>query len=129
MTVPDLPISAGEFTELANVATVFMQGTAIILRESLTSDGLGGNTQTFNAVGTVSARLGKLAADEFGSQQLLVGGEISEIASRIMTLPAYTDVALTDRISYSGATYEVVDVIKRDPDEIVRRVRVRQKSS
>jgi len=127
VTVPDLPLTGGEITNMQNVVASSLLGTAVIYRQQLTSDGIGGYTETFAAHGTVAARLGRLAPDQFGGQQLVVGGQIVEISSCVFSLPAFTDITETDRLEYAGVTYEVVDVLTRAPDELVRRVRARER--
>lgn len=126
MTSPDLAITAGEITDIQNAMGSFLGGTAVIMRSAGASDGIGGFTSSFVAHGTVAARIGLLSRDEFGGQQLVVGEQLSEITSYVLNVPAGTDVTETDRIQFAGRTYEVASVIRRTPDELIRRVRIRE---
>lgn len=83
-----------------------LPGTAIIVRPSGSSDGMGGVTDAWAAAGTVSARLSPSGS---GSDQI-AGGQVINEAPWTVTVPASTDVRTTDRITISGQTLEVVAI-------------------
>lgn len=124
--MPDLPVTGGELTWMRHSVDTHLQGTAVIHRATLTNDGVGGRLWTYAAAGTASARLARLTADEFGGEERVQANRIIEMATLVLNLPAHTDITEADRVEYAGVTYEVLDVFSRPPDELVRRVRLKE---
>ncbi len=106
-------------------AFLAVAGTAVIYTVAQTSDGQGGFTEGFTASGTVAARVAAASVDQFGGQELQVGGRYSEIGSRVMTVPYNTTVSTTNRVVFNSTTYEVVEVYDRTPETLAVRVRLR----
>lgn len=100
-------ITASELSWMRTEQNRALPGTAVIERATLTSDGMGGYTETWAAVGTVS---GRLMPRDAQSQEMLAGGEITSLQRWWMTLPHGTDVKEQDRISWNGRTFEVIGV-------------------
>lgn len=97
-------LNASDLSCMRLTAGEAMPGTAIISRTSQTSDGLGGVTDAWVAVGTVSARVSTTGM----GMDSIVGEGVLNVAPWVATLPVGTDITERDRITYQGATYEVV---------------------
>lgn len=82
-----------------------MPASAVVQRVTLSSDGMGGASEAWAAVGTATARVSPNGA---GSDTLLTGRPLHE-APWVVTLPYGTDVTERDRIVAAGMTLEVVD--------------------
>lgn len=80
-------------------------GTAVISRATLNSDGMGGNTETWGAIGTVTARLYPMA--QRSDREMVTGGQIVSKSRWFVTMPNGTDVQPTDRVTMEGRTFEV----------------------
>ena len=126
----DLPLSQGELNGMRSTSDVHLGGTAVIQRTVTASDGQGGLLAAGTSLGTVSARLGRLGADEFGGQEIPLAGRLGRTASRVLTMPANTDIDEKDIVVYTTdattVTLEIVEVYERPPFEIIRRVRARE---
>lgn len=83
---------------------------------------MGGQTWTYTASGTVSARLAFVK----GGSEVELGGRVAEVSGLVLTVPAGTSIDEDDRVTYDSVTYEVDEVLTRVPEEIARRVRVRE---
>ncbi len=111
--------------ELALMRTTIdsaLPGTALLLTATKTDDGMGGQTWSYAASGTVTARLSPNGA----GAEALVGDRVARVAPYVLTLPAETTIDEDDRVTYDGVTYEVVDVRDRTPWELSRRVLVEE---
>ena len=122
----NLPLSTGDLAWMRATVNAHLQGTAVISRATLANDGVGGRVHTYVASGTVDARIARLTADEFGGEERTLANRIIEMSTLVVNMPANTDVEEKDRVTYAGTTYEVIDVFSRQPDEIVRRVRLKE---
>lgn len=118
----DLPLTAGELAAMRSTSQAFMTGTAIISVATRASDGQGGQTWTYAASGTVDARLAYVK----GGSEAELGGRVAEVSGLVLTVPAHTSIDEDDRVAYNSVTYEVEEVLTRVPEEIARRVRVRE---
>lgn len=81
-----------------------LPGTAIIQRSERQSDGSGGFTESWSAVGTVACHL---LIDRSSSEDA-VSGRIRLFSGYSILLPVGTDVRSADRIVANDATFEVV---------------------
>jgi head-tail adaptor len=90
--------------------------TAVIRRSTYVSDGGGGGSVTWNAVGTISCRL----APKTGNERL-VADRIAADANWTATFPAQTDVTVEDRVGVGVASFEVVAVSAPRSFELSRR--------
>lgn len=116
-----LPLSSGEIAQMRVTVNAALPGTAVIMAAARASDGQGGQTWTYAAAGTVSARL---SPEGLRGGEPVVGERIAEISTWILTLPAHTTIDEDDRVVYAGVTYEISEVLTRAPWELGRRVRV-----
>lgn len=119
----DLPLTSGELTQMRATVDSYLAGTAILLQPAFVSDGQGGQTVGFAAAGTVDARL---APEMLRGQEAALAGRVAELSYWILTLPAHTVVNETWRVEYNTVTYEVEEVMTRVPEELGRRVRLRE---
>lgn len=93
-----------------------------IQRATTTSDGMGGSTDTWATVATVCCTVAPVSRTGRAER---TGEQVREVQARMVTLPAETDVRLTDRLIVNGQTLEVVDLRESRTYEIVRRVEAR----
>ncbi|MDQ5960159.1 MAG: Head-tail adaptor protein [Pseudomonadota bacterium] len=101
-------LSASELAAMRATQAEALPGTAVISRNSPTSDGMGGWTDAWVAVGTVDARLA--AAQESGAERL-IADRIVGLDAWIITTPQGTDVTERDRVVIDSRTFEVVTVL------------------
>lgn len=97
-------LSAAELTALRSTLTASLPGTASVSRATLTSDGMGGATETWAAVVGAAARV----SPSISGEDRIVGGKDVSEAPWTVTLPQGTDVTVKDRITAGGMTLEVV---------------------
>ena len=101
-------LSAGELTAMRATQADTLPGTAVISRNTPTSDGMGGWTDAWAAIGTVDGRVAP--AQESGSERL-VADKITEEDAWVITMPYATDVTAKDRVAIDSRTFEVVTVL------------------
>lgn len=109
--------------DLAGLRTAFddlLGETCVITRATNVSDGQGGSTATWAAVGTALCTLSPL--NRTSGDGFTVADQIKEVADYVVTLPAETDVTTKDRLTIGARTYEVSAVKEPRTYEIVRRV-------
>lgn len=83
-----------------------MPGTVVIERYSPVSNGMGGQYETWAAIGTVVGRIYPQMTSN--SQNESVGGaQVQSIMQWWATLPVGTDVTAKDRLLYNSRTWEV----------------------
>lgn len=111
-------LTAAELADMRSVQAEAQPGTCVISRKTLTADGMGGHTETWAAVGTVTGRV--WPATESGAERL-IADRITETDAWVITLPYATDVVAKDRITSAGRTFEVFNAIAHDW-ETARRV-------
>lgn len=98
-------LSAGELAAMRSEQSGTLPGTAVISRNSPTSDGMGGWTDAWAAVGTVDGRLAPASAS--GAERM-VADRITGEDAWVITLPQGTDVTEKDRVVIMSRTFEVV---------------------
>lgn len=101
-------LTAAEIAEMRSVQVLAQAGTCVITRGAMTADAMGGYTQTWSAVGTVTGRV--WPARESGAERL-IADHITETDAWVITVPQGTDVVAKDRITESSRTFEVVTAI------------------
>lgn len=97
-------ISATELTAMQADLTASMPSTVNISRVTLTSDGMGGQSEAWATVGTVVARVSPNGA----GLDDIAGGEVINQTPWVVTVPVGTSVSERDRIIFSSQTFEVV---------------------
>lgn len=99
-------LTAAEITAMRDTIDASLPGTAVISRPTFASDGQGGSTATWAAVGTVIARVSPSTRQ---GVEPISGGGLSREADWIGTVPDGTDITVRDRLVHGGVTYEVID--------------------
>lgn len=115
-------LSDAEMCDYREAFEDLLDGTCVIERLQTASDGQGGTTSSWNAIGTVCCNVSPLSRSSIGGD---VGGQVTEPGARIVTLPAETDITTSDRVVTGGQTLEVTDAHEPRTREFVRRVEAR----
>ena len=97
-------ISAAELTTMRSDLTASMPSQVTIERVTLTSDGMGGQTEAWATVGTALARVSPTGA----GLDDIVGGEVLNQTPWVVTVPVGTSVTERDRVVYEAQTFEVI---------------------
>lgn len=110
------PLTSEEQACLADTAVALMHTTATILRRTGTSDGAGGQTQTWTAAAasvpcSITA-LGGGASGIGGGERDSEGRWETAVAYRL-SMPADTDIRASDRVQVDDVTLEVTSVLHR----------------
>lgn len=108
-------LGALEISSLRAAAQSAMPGSCVIWRRTLTSDGVGGQSGSVAAVGTVACRL--VQHDTNPSEQVRAG-RVSVLQEWYVYVPAFTDIRPTsDYLVVSGAglggTFDVIGLHAR----------------
>lgn len=98
-------LSTTEITGMRETLATSLPGTVTISRATYSADGMGGQAETWAAVGTATARVSPAGT---GSEAITAGGGVAAVSPWVVTLPAGTDITERDRIGYEGQVLEVV---------------------
>ena len=98
-----------DVTWMQGIQNRALPGTAVIYRSTLASDGMGGQSETWAAVGTADARLLPPSGDES-----VAGEQITSITEWFVTVPQGTDITAADRIEIDGARMFEVQWVNND---------------
>lgn len=100
-------LTADELLLVRATQVLTMQSQGEITRPTTTSDGMGGTTGTWATIVTVPCRVSAGSA----SDSTMLAGQLRERAPWRVTLPALTDIRVSDRIRIDGSrTLEVVGI-------------------
>lgn len=102
-------LSDADLTYMQATQEQALPGTVVIERYTRTSDGMGGQWETWAAVGTVLGRIYPRATRGF-QIEVSSGAQLTSQEEWLATLPYGTDVTAKDRLLYSGRTWEVARV-------------------
>jgi hypothetical protein len=116
-------LSDAEIATYREAFNEMLSDSCVIQRLVTASDGQGGSTSSWSAVGTALCTVSPLKTNGGAP---VVGDQVIEAADRIVTLPAETDVRTADRLAIAAATYTVSELREPRTYEFVRRVEVRQ---
>ena len=100
-------LSAAELSAMRETAYLALPDTAVIRRASLASDGMGGYTETWATVDTVSCRLdppGNARLDQWQSK-------IMNRAAFVLNLEDGTDIKSGDQVTIGSKVYEALGLI------------------
>jgi hypothetical protein len=101
-------VSASELARIqADAAAQTLTLTCQIQRKTLTSDGAGGSTTTWNTIATVQAGMSLPTAGQLQNYDYLIGS----LAAWQVKLPVGTNVQVQDRLVISGQTLIVQIVL------------------
>lgn len=98
--------SALDLTQLQAVVTAALPESAVVQRRTATSDGRGGQTESWATVMTAPARIARLTA-----RDQLVADKLGVAAEATLVLPAGADVRFADRVLAGGASWTVLAVL------------------
>ncbi len=110
-------IDAGALTDMQATLTDSLPDTGVIKRVTRTSDGMGGFTDAFAAVGTAVVRIGPMQPRD----EAIVSGRLGADTAWVLTFPNGTDVVSADRVVVGSRTFDVTFAVVRSW-EIDRRV-------
>lgn len=98
-------LSASELSAMRDQEEAVMVTSAIIQRYGTASDGMGGFSESWSAVGTVLIDLWPI--NQRGISELVLGGQITSENGWFLTMPHGTSVTAKDRVLADGKTFEV----------------------
>lgn len=114
-------LSAAELTAMRDIEDDAMPSTAIIERYGLTTDGMGGYTEAWAAVGTVVCDLWPI--NKRGDREGVgIGGQPIQRADWFITMPYDTDITAKDRVTVDSRTFEVLFVPNNESWMTAKRV-------
>lgn len=99
-------LTADDLTYMQATQEQALPGAVVIERYTNASDGMGGQMQTWAAVGTVNMRIYPRTVR--GQGETVAGAQVLSVTEWWATAPAGTDVTAKDRLLYSGRTWEVI---------------------
>lgn len=105
-------------TGIRKVLDASLTETATVQRVTRTGDGMGGFSESWATVATVSARVAPLGNSP---QERVIAERLTGVTLWTVTLPAGTDVTDADRIGISGRTFEVTGMLGPQSLEAARR--------
>lgn len=112
-------LSAADMTAMKATLDASLPDTATVYRVTRTSDGAGGSTDAWAAVGSaVACRISPVTR----GAELTIANRLEAVAPWVLTLPAATDVITKDQLRTSLRTFEVIAVLAARSWEISRRV-------
>lgn len=100
-------LSACELANIRSARNGFMPDTGIIYRYALTSDGMGGNSEAWAAVGTVNCYVWTRPATDNESP---TGGQVTSRTRWYIEVPYDTTIDAKDWIEVNSRTFQVVVV-------------------
>lgn len=101
-------LTAAELTAMRTIEESAQSSTAIIHRHTLTGDGMGGQSESWAAVGTVDCDLWQISRTSL--RETPTGGQITQVGDWYITVPWDTTITAKDRVIIGGRTYEVTFV-------------------
>lgn len=119
-------LTDAEIASMQETAESALPDTGVILRLTRTSDGGGGGTSVYSAVGTVDCRLAPMAPQEYPEQ--VRGDRIDAERRFTITFPADTEIRTADRVTVAGGTFTVSAVAERGEWDLDRRIEARRES-
>lgn len=102
-------LSAAELSAMRDIEEQVMPSTGVIERYGLTSDGMGGFTEAWTAVGTVSCDLWPVNS-RGERERVTAGAQPISRADWYITVPFDTDITAKDRMVIESRSFEIVFV-------------------
>src|SRR5262249_23178079 len=100
--------------------------TVTILRRTLTSDGQGGQQQSYASIGTNICRLMFAGGNRPIIPDSESAGKIDPMERYIATLPYNVTVLETDRLTINSTPYEIVSILAVRSYETAKRLLVKR---
>ncbi len=104
-------LTAAEISEMQSTVNLSLPAIATISRLTRTTTALGGSSEAWATVATVACRVSPLAL--FSAAERETSNVEMAVSPWLITLPANTDVRITDRVVSGGRTFEVVSLQAR----------------
>ncbi len=101
-------LTAAELAAMRSIQNDFMPGTAVIQRATLTPDGTGGYSESWQAVGTVRVRL--YPQNSRAMAETVAGAQVLSVTRWFVTMPTGTEVSASDRLLIDNRTFEILEV-------------------
>lgn len=111
-------LTTDDLTAIRADIVALLPDSCEIKRLTTDSDGMGGQTESWDTQATVSCRIAPAGG---GPQERTIANKLSSVSAWTITLPAETDVKTTDRLVVGSRAFEVVAVLARS-GEVARRV-------
>jgi SPP1 family predicted phage head-tail adaptor len=108
-------LTTAELTSMQAVQQQTMTETVVVSRRTLTSDSLGGRTDSWTTAATTVGRIAPVSAGE-----AILAGQQRIVANWKITLPANTDVRNEDRLTIGSRVFEVVGIQGAETRETAR---------
>lgn len=112
-------LGANDLAQMRDTVEGSLPETATILRRTVTSDGIGGNTEQFVPDGTCAARI--VPVSTLAKE---IAARIVSNATHVVIVPSDTTIAPGDRLQVSGYIFHVIEGTTSGTWDIVRRVSV-----
>ncbi len=103
-------LTAEELTSMREIETSTMSSTAVIRRNSPTSDGMGGYSDSWSIAGTTVCDVWAINTNRSNRENTTAGGQIITHAQWFITVPYNTDVTAKDRLEIDSRTFELTFV-------------------
>jgi head-tail adaptor len=116
-----MPLTDAEIDRMQAVGDAHLAGTAVIQRATAVSDSGGGGSISWANVGTVSARFAPVISTGTTNEDV-EGGRMTADVDVIATVPAETDVRVTDRLVTDAQILAVTNVRAPQTWEVNRRI-------
>lgn len=100
-----LGLSDAELADIRADIAQLLPDTCVIMSKQSTPDGMGGQSVTWTAAGTVDCRL-----DRRTGREVLAGGAIRPYSEWVLTVPHNASINTTQRVEHGGITYNVTAV-------------------
>jgi head-tail adaptor len=101
-------LTQAELTEFRAQQLAAMPGSAILYRATLASDGMGGQTETWAAYGTVAARLYPTAG--YSSREAFAADQDMALTRWWLSLPYDADITAADLAKVDGRVFKIQEV-------------------
>lgn len=108
-------LSAAELTAMRAVEDETMSSICIIERATYSADGMGGQRETWAAVGTVVCDLYPI--NSRADWERYTGGQVQSTGGWFVTVPTSTDILARDRLLIDSRTFEVT-FVPNDADHL-----------
>lgn len=111
-------LSTSDLTAMRATLAGSMPDSVAISRVTSVSDGYGGGTETWATAATVA---GRVSPSGYAPDERAVAQRLGNVSSWVITLPALTDVRVTDRLVVGARSFEVKAVLGARSYEVSRR--------
>ena len=102
-------LTAKELTAIRNDINDLLPDIGYILSRSATSDGMGGQTETWGTAGTTTCRLDPKTSYQSGKEEISAGA-LNPFHSFVLTMPYDTTITTENRFKLGTITYNVISV-------------------